>query len=175
MMRVGFAVWVLAGCVRPPDSARPAPAEPASPKGDAPTVVATVAPSSVALDPIGGKPVVEIASSAADLDDGVFASSFEIDDLDDLLVRVRFPGGAPPAGLRLEVYTPGGGLYAVYREPFDGDADEVLFALPVAGTEIGRRPIAGEFGLAAAADGAGDPVAAATVDLLAPPDEEDAP
>jgi hypothetical protein len=112
--------------------------------------------------------VLEVASSDADLALGRFATSFVLDAFDDLLVRARFVGGAPPEGeLALEIHAPNGGLLSIYRRAAaDG---EVVFVVPVGGTEISKRTLTGVFGFFVTSKG--KLLAQTPVEIVAPPGE----
>ncbi len=152
-----LALVLAAACVQPADPGEAYPVGVQQPE----------APRIATLAPTGTLARIDAATSDADLAAERFGASFDLDSFDDLIVRVRFTRGAPVGqNLALEIYSPGGGLFETHRLPVSGP--DVVFIIPVRGTQIGSRPIAGVFGIAAVVDGDAAPVATASVELREP-------
>jgi hypothetical protein len=108
-------------------------------------------PGDTALRPTGAAPmgpvermILEAASTHDDYQADRFGTSFRIGAFHDLYLRFRFQRDAP-AGRTVAVstYLPGGALFRVDRREVEGDA--VVLVLPVAGTELAARNVAGKY------------------------------
>lgn len=87
----------------------------------------------------------------------------DIDQIHDLLVRVRFNRDVPIGQeMALEIYLPGGALYQIYRRPVE--SSDVVFVVPVAGTDITKHRLLGSFGLVVSLPGEG-PIHTAGLEL----------
>jgi hypothetical protein len=108
-------------------------------------------------------PRMLVGGTMEEIESGATASRFFIGDLRGLSVMVRFPT-TPPAEVTLDVVGPWGTRYARLVRPVEGH--DAFFVIPVAGTWISRKHLAGDYTLVATIPGDDEALVTTTVELV---------